>query len=345
MVRRAVFFECILSLALLAGCGHKTSHAPVAQATGTEAGPEHDVCSLLDGKEVEVVLGAPLIAPPFHLQEGTPRRGGASCGYEDVNFHGIVVEVSWSGGAEVWKMWGSVQSMVDQAPASKGMLHLADGSDIAGEWDEARVLTCCTFMALRGDQTVSVDVGSTPTVTIQQAAKLADVALKRLDKPLPIDGDKGVQPAIDYRAAHGPKPVDPCSLLSRADAESVMGPLAGDPHSQGDTCTYPRGNRVAVELKVRWTGGFRELRETSAMTPSLAAGLLRGLPSSPDEKQAGQKTPAGSAPEANPAWEASGPTGPFSNSAVRHDVMVTIDSMGLSPDQRLAVLAKAMSKF
>jgi hypothetical protein len=350
MMPRVVFLTSILSLTLLAGCSHRSSSTPVVATTKTAAEPpaEQDPCSLLDPKEVEGVLGAPLATPPFHTQGGAPQAGGENCTYEDAGFHTIVVEVSWSGGAMVWRMFGSVASMTNQGP-TKGMLHLADGSEIAGEWDEARVMTCCTFMALRGDQTVSIDIGGTTSVTIPQAAKLADAALKRLDKPLSIDGTRAVERAIAYETAHRPKHVDPCTLLSRAEAEAIMGPLSGDPTSKGDTCTFPQaaaGNiGMQAELTVQWTGGFRDVREKTSLIQGAAKGFASSLQVSPNATKATEQVMAGGAPTANPAWEASGPTVAGGFSAAKKDVLIRIESLGLKQEQKEKVLAQAMSKI
>lgn len=351
MMPRVVFLTSILSLTLLAGCSHQSSSTPVMATTKTAAEPpaEQDPCSLLDPKEVEGVLGAPLATPPFHTQGGAPQAGGENCTYEDAGFHTIVVEVSWSGGAMVWRMFGSVASMTNQGP-TKGMLHLADGSEIAGEWDEARVMTCCTFMALRGDQTVSIDIGGTTSVTIPQAAKLADAALKRLDKPLSIDGTRAVEPAIAFEAAHRPKHGDPCTLLNRAEAEAVMGRLSGDPTSKGDTCTYPRqreGNiGMDTELTVQWKGGFRTIRENTSMIQGFAKGFASSINvTSPEATKDLEKTLGGAPAAANPAWEASGPTVAGGFSAAKKDVLIRIESLGLKQEQKEKVLAQAMSKI
>lgn len=349
MLTRAVVLGVLVSVACITGCSHKSAGGTVSNTRQTveeEEPSAHDVCGLLDPKEVEAVLGAPLAVPPYHIGGGTPQRGGGSCAYDDARFHRILVDVNWSGGSMVFRMYGAVQGAMNQNAAAKSTVHLADGSDIAGGWDEARVVGCCQFLALRGDQTVSVDVGATPAVTIEQAAKLADAALARLDKPLPINGASGVQAALDY-ASHRPRQVDPCTLLSRADAEALMGPLAGDPRSDHDTCTYPRtgqGNiNLSAEMKVRWKGGYSELREKSAVVGNFSKGFLSGQGMDPNAKKAVEQTLAGSAPTANPAWEASGPTVAGGVSAVKHDVLVSIDSMGLKEDQKFAVLAKAMA--
>lgn len=51
------------------------------------------------------------------------------------------------------------------------MLHFADGSDIAGTRDEARVQGCCPFATLLGDQ--GVTIGS-PEPTIRRQGLLRE---------------------------------------------------------------------------------------------------------------------------------------------------------------------------
>ena len=116
------------------------------------------------------------------------------------------------------------------------MLKLSDGSELTGEWDEAKVNNCCTFIVMRGDQLVTVSVAGSDA-TLEQAAAIADAALKRIDSPLKIDGTAGVAAAV-ARDASRPKERDPCSLVSRAEAETALeAPLAKDPVVEGDTCT------------------------------------------------------------------------------------------------------------
>lgn len=320
MVSRTALLGLMLSVALLPGCGHH-SHSDTTVATGTDIGSEspgeHDPCSLLEPKEAEEVLGAPLATPPFLADYSD------GCAYRDGNFHNIVIQPYWDGGAAAFRMFGAMQSLADQH--AKGLLKLVDGSEIAGEWDEARVIGCCTFMALRGDQAVSVDVTGTTTATVPQAAKLADAALKRLDHPLPIDGGQWVKSAKEYAAAHRPKRVDACALLTRPEAEALIGPLTGDPKSNGDSCVYLRPSLTGTyseedELSVNWEGGLRSLREGSALGARFDT-------------------------QANPAWEASGGSNFPGYCAVKRDVLICLHTGAVKHEQTLAVLAKAMSRI
>src|SRR5262249_38744503 len=155
-----------------------------------------------------------------------------------------------------------------------------DGSDLAGEWDEARVVGCCRFVVLRADQMVTVDVGGSKA-PIAAAAKLADGALKRLDHPLSIRGRPNVKPAIAFETANRPKPRDPCALVSRAEAEALLGPLAGDPQSVDERCVYEHAIEGVFAptyvMKVRWTGGFSDFRQHNDVAASFASAFTRSL--------------------------------------------------------------------
>ena len=310
----------MLSVAVLGGCDQRSQHegtVAISTATRSESPGELDPCTLLEPKEVEEVLGAPLASPPFLADYSD------GCAYRDGNFHNIVVQPYWEGGAAAFRMFGAMQTLV--GGHAKGLLKLVDGSELAGEWDEARVVGCCMFMALRADQAVSVDVTGTTTVTITQAAKLADAALKRLDHPLPIDGGNGVKAAKEYAAAHRPKRVDACALLTRPEAEALIGPLTGDPKPRGDSCIYLRPNLGRTfseedELSVDWEGGLRSLRANSALGARFNTA-------------------------ANPAWEASGGSNFPGYCAVKRDVLVCLHSGAMKHEQALAVLAKAMSRI
>ncbi|MFO1467239.1 MAG: hypothetical protein U1F35_12520 [Steroidobacteraceae bacterium] len=286
---------------ILAACSKPGAPAPAtaANSRATPAADAHETiteeeaegegapCSLLEPKEVEAVLGEPLATPAFtRLPDEKPRVAG--CHYVGADLREVVVDVTWSGAAMIWKMLGMVQGAIDQH--AKGLVKLADGTELAGEWDEARVRGCCTFMAMRGDQIVEVDVAGS-RAGIKEAASLADSALKRIDKPLALRSADG-SAAAKFYAATRPKHRTACDLLSRADAEALLGPLAAAPQADGDKCHYelpPNGPlKRFVELSVQWQGGYRDLREaadlqkgvTGAMGMSVSQELPEELKSS-----------------------------------------------------------------
>jgi hypothetical protein len=341
----------------LSGCSPKattdTARSGTAAAdTGSPeeaqngSGAEHDPCSLLDPKEAEAALGAPLATPPFRSSNGDPFTGGDGCTYEDAHFRRIVVEVEWDGASAGWKMMGNIQAMANQGP-TKGMLHLADGSDLAGTWDEARVEGCCKFATLLGDQSVTVDVEDS-TVDIPAAAKLADAALERLQKPLNIDGNRAVAAAKDYETAHRIKRRDPCSFLTRAEAEAIIGPLSADPKPSEDSCEYDRmteAGRLPAQLVVRvgWVAGYQELRENTSLRQGFIKGFTAGMPHGKDVAAA----MGGGALPASPYWDvaATGATRAGGLGAVKDDVIIGVDAVAIPREQTVKVLEKAMSKL
>jgi hypothetical protein len=340
----------------LAACGCSSSQSDKASATTTsssraESFVAKDACSLLDPKEVEAVLGAPIATPPFLSRDGVPGRDGSACEYLDANLHSTTVDVEWDGGAMAFKMYGAFQSTVDQT-AAKGLVHLADGADVAGEWDEARVLGCCSFVALRGDQMVTIDVGASKA-PMAAAAKLADSALKRLDHVLPISGSPNVKSAIAFEAAHRPKRRDPCSLVSRAEAEALVGRLAGDPQSIGADdpeakCVYQHTIEgtfgPTYVLKVRWTRGFSEFRQSNEIAASFAKGFTRNAPLSRDGKDAIESSVIGDDLAAGSAGEMAHYS-VMGLSAVKKDVLISIEPQGGRPDDAVKLMEKAMSKL
>src|SRR5262249_55842682 len=116
---------------------------------------------------------------------------------------------------------------------------LDDGTELSGEWDEASLtpMNCCIFNALRGDQLLAIDFTGT-RLSLRQVAPLLDAAFKRMDKPLHINGNAAVAAALALDKTR-PKPVDVCTLLTRAEVEAIVGPLGADPAGKGhDSCTY-----------------------------------------------------------------------------------------------------------
>src|SRR5262249_1631814 len=151
-----------------------------------------------------------------------------------------------------------------------------------------------------GDSLVTFDYRGWRADT-DRAARILNKALLRLDKPLSIDGEAGVDAAVK-RASLRPMPRSICGLLSRAEVEAILGPLLAEPHppSKSDTegCTYrftqaeskestlaeaPKefksiisavtGGRsglvqgpVDTGLMVSWRGGFRRLNDSTLVS-------------------------------------------------------------------------------
>ena len=343
-----LIFLASLTAILAAACGKKAAEVPgtdtaAVKPTGAVvvADAQHNPCSLLEPKELEAALGGSLVGPAYRFSRDNgswgPAVDGDACRYEGANHHFIQVEVEWAGGPKMLTMYGTVQGLVDQK--LKGVLKLADGSELTGEWDEAKVVNCCTFIALRGDQLVTVDIAGS-NATLEQAAGVADAALKRIDKPLPVNVTAGVAAAIARDAAR-PKPRGPCSLVSRAEAEAVMeAPLAKDPEVDGDTCTYVATGNWAIPLKVRWRDGNPEFREHAALVAGMSKLFARGGDTGQDRKESAPPDPALAGP-----WEAAqNAAGEFW--AVKNDILLKADSRGARKQEHARnLVAAAMSKL
>ena len=344
-----LLLAALAALSLVA-CGKKAPDATGSDQLATEnstgesspaSGTERDPCSLLEPKDVEAALGASLAGPPYRFNMSHDRWGPAAdgdvCRYEVANHHFVQVDVEWEGGAQTLKMYGIVQGLADQQ--QKGVLKLGDGSELTGEWDEAKVSNCCKFIAMRGDQLVTVDIAGS-NATLKQAAAIADAALKHIDSPLKIDGTAGVAAAV-ARDATRPRERDPCSLVSRAEAESaVEAPLAKDPVVDGDTCTYTYTGKLpwTIVLKMRWRDGYPEFREHASLAADVVKALSAGA--SPDKQEPAAPDPALTGP-----WETAY-AGHFEFWAVKNDVLVKADAQAaMKQEHARNLVAAAMSKL
>jgi hypothetical protein len=133
---------------------------------------------------------------------------------------------------------------------------------LGGEWDDIAWTGPADLLVLKGDVSLDIDVSGS-RAGIAGAAKLADAAFPRIDKPLVYDGSK---PAAD---APGPAIAarEPCEVFPRKDVETVLGPLTGDPVNDDNThaCVFnlPRNPSYLrrVSVTVLWSGGFKQMSE------------------------------------------------------------------------------------
>jgi hypothetical protein len=339
-----------LAAILAVACGKKAADAPAADTvaaagagTANETDAEHSPCSLLEPKDVEAAVGGSLVGPAYRFSKSGdhwgPAEDGDACRYEGANRHFVEIEVEWEGGAQLLNMYGTVQSLAGQK--LKGVLKLGDGSELTGEWDEAKVVNCCTFIAMRGDQLVTVDIAGS-NATLEQAAGIADAALKRIEKPLSIDTAAGVAAAI-ARDATRPKPRDPCSLVTRAEAEAAMeAPLAKDPAVDGSNCTYVSTGKFpwTIVLNVRWRDGNPEFREQTALVAGMSKVFALGGDAGQNKQEPVAPDPALTGP-----WEAAQfSAGEFW--AVKNDVLIKADARGAQKlEHARNLVAAAMSKL
>ena len=259
---------------LVAGCSGKSS----SQKTNAEVGPPiaqtasdefhyDDPCSLLEPKEVEAALGAPLGARPYRASNGTPSPDGPDCIYQSANYQNIIFTVTFKDGAQAYRITGFARKLMGSAPtaSAKQAFKLDDGTELAGEWDEASLtaMNCCIFNALRADQMITIDFTDSQS-SLRQAAMLVDSAFKRIDKPLKLDGASNVAAAKAFLQTR-PKEVSACTLVTQAEAEAILGPLAAPPKANGtSSCEYqlPPKNGIPriADLSINWRDGSAAFR-------------------------------------------------------------------------------------
>lgn len=311
-----------MAAGLLIACGGE----PPPDATTTQAvvddaaGP----CALLTPEDVAAVIG-PLAGAPYRARGTTPDAGGDLCRFENAELRSLVVGVTWEGGADELRILGMVSGIVNTGDL--GELRLIDGTALAGEWDEARVVGCCELKALRGDQLVRVDVAGTEA-SLEDAAKLADAAIRRLDTPLAHDDRAAVAAAV-ARESERPRIRAVCELVSRADAEELAGrALTEEPVGDETSCAY-RGDALDLTVNVQWRDGFRDLQVIAATIGATTSFI--GLPAD------------GGEPEQGP-WDE------FSSSiagvmAVQRDVLVSVETGPFAQEMPKAFVARAIENL
>ena len=153
----AVLLALLPSTLLLVGCGHKApvsgttpGSAPAAGGAGPPMASSDsakfdfdDPCNLLEPKEVEAVLGAPLAVAPFRGE--TPDRPNVtsdSCVYTTAGFKFITLGAQWQGGAQAYSLTTMTKKLLGSAPdpgmkaAIKQASKLDDGAELVGVWDQ-----------------------------------------------------------------------------------------------------------------------------------------------------------------------------------------------------------------
>ncbi len=327
MTNRATLLICLLLLLPLAAQA-ATDTKPAANRA---ANNRNDACGLLTTTEVEAVLG-PLAGPPFQAVRARPQPNREECRYETAGFRAISVKVLWTDGAQMIGMMEAVQGVVKKAGLAE--LKLTEGTTVAGAWDEARVSQCCEFNALRGDQLVTINIAGS-RVTLQQAARLADAAVKRLDQPLAIAGEDGIK-AAQERFLLRPKRRSVCDLLTRADAEAITrvalsAPPKGDEKSCAYTWPLDANSTYTIELDVTWLDGFETMRTIQSVVGNTSAMIGLGKPSNAGKLEAGP-------------WDelAQSIIGVM---AVKNDVMVSIESGPFEADTSRSFVKKAIENL
>jgi hypothetical protein len=308
----------VLAGAVLAACS-KPAPAPTSETASAKppmaqsednADHHNDPCSLLQTSEVEGALGAPLGTPPYRGGSNSPATGGDDCIYQTASFQTVTLSVDWDGGQQAYHIGDFVGNAVKRTGAlsdkAKQAMVSEDGSTIGGEWDEAKLtpFNCCIFNALRADQMISIDFTGS-VMTLKAAAALVDAALKRMDKPLQLDGGANVAAAKTFLKGR-PKPISPCSVLTQAEVEAILGSaLAKAPEEDKSICTYtlpqlPDAPPRIYDLQFFWSGGNYNFRQDLSAA-KMGGAALGSMSMTAKVQQQVSDTPPASVPESGPA--------------------------------------------
>jgi hypothetical protein len=321
-----------------------------------------DPCTLFSRAEAEQFLGG-LRHDPYRVDgSGAPAPSGSACRYEAQTGRHLIVDVTWEGAAIGMRAIGLGVRIASPVFGTDS----AQLASLQGRWDEFQVLPG-HLMARQGD--AMVDVGYAGSrAGLGGAARVADVALGRLSAPLSYDG------AAAARSAPGPLVTrrDPCTLVTRADAEAILGTLANDPVSGGtESCTYTLSARRGlggqeVQLVVQWRDGFAAL-EGARSTAAIVQRQVGGVPTGGAQdsgfgsfmqqvqgvlRSQGigvQMSDTGSGLKNDSAvagsWDEASLIAGLGFSAVKQDVLISVDLRTIPYDQARALIAQAMLRL
>lgn len=269
---------------LLAGCGGDAAPATdadpaldAAVAQASDPRPD-DPCNLVAQAEMERHIG-PLAEPPFRADDREPDPDGTQCFYRAKDGRNVTLDVDREDGELGFRMLAGVGGQVEEALAGADL----STDTLEVEWDRVG-RAFGQLIALKGPASVQIDpLGSRLDLAAQ--ADIIRIALARLDAPLPYDGARAARSRKETR----PAPRDPCTLVTRAEAEALLGQLRASPHvsEEGDACVFPLameflGTPVDHYLHVQWYDGFYALgqeRGALGMAGSTMANFMGDTPS------------------------------------------------------------------
>lgn len=345
-----LFLTLVIALAVT-GCSKQETasqdaDAPTVAKSTTPTPPAadpHDPCRLLDPKEAEAVLGAPLAGAPYRggqaigSKAGVPQEDGDACWYYTSDNKNFTVQAEWTNAGAINA--GVNANLAKAEGATKGMLKLQDGTELVGDWDEAKIRGCCIFVAMQGDSMVEIDFGGSLTTTTQQAADLANKALARLTKPLDISGQTGLTAGLKNMLARYSS-TDPCSLWTAEDITKLLGAPKGEPERSDNTCTYvytnAKGNSVMFMTMVTLRNGYRGYRTDNGSNAGFEASI-----NAIGEKEGVSLKASTAIPG---PWEAAIDS-PIMFNTVKRDAQIAVRQRGMSREELTALIGHGYAKI
>lgn len=265
-------------------------------AVRTAAAPD-DPCAWISASAVAEVVG-PLDGAPARVrsaEQPRPDVGGAACLYRlaaqpRAGTGEVVVQVMLDGAAQFETVGGAVGRRLAReaavGPPGGGTAALSPVRDTASGWDYEGGLPL-TYVGRLGHVGVIVAARTLELPRQKLAALAARVRDRVPDRPFaaPANADLAAVKAAAGDTEPEPPPAgpDPCGLLTREEAEAVLGKLTvapyrsnsatalADPSGQG--CTYFTGRHRALVLEPAWRGG----RTRFGMAKSIGAAVSSGL--------------------------------------------------------------------
>jgi hypothetical protein len=305
-----------LMIAGFAGCGdpgeRRTSADGSAESERAPAAAAPEIrtvevpanpCDWIPADQVAALVGR-LEGGPERIrsvEQPLPMEDGNACLYRleaqpRLGDKGVLVEVSPSAGVLYERALGATQqhfaAVLGEAKAESKPAMPEEGWDFSGPLPMGLV----SFVGRVGHVSVSV-VSQSPDVPRSSLAALAARIRDRIpDLPFSLPPDPMLEKLTGMsggRPEAPPSGPDPCALLTRAEAEAVLGELKVEPYRssgntpladpQGDSCTYFTARHRALVLLPNWSGG----KTIFGMAKGVGATVATALPEAgPDQESA-----------------------------------------------------------
>ena len=320
-----------------------TAAADLSGTPANVAPDPHDPCRLLTVAEVEAVLGSKLVVPPYRGSNpigdsnGLPQDDGSVCWYVGKDNRNLTAQADWENAGAVTAAVS--RELAEGESASGGILKLQDGTELVGDWDEARVRGCCAFQAMLGDASVEIEFAGS-LATVEQAGTLANKALARLTQPLAVSGIAGNAAAQKWQQARY-APTDACSYWTVDYVHRLLGgdepPVLKASGRHDCHITYGDGTRGRSQMVITVTprNGYRTFRSENATFADAARGISADNEGSITLKEA---------QVVEGPWEAA-ENGPIQFNAVRNDASIAMRQFGLSIEQIRAIVGHAFDRI
>jgi hypothetical protein len=268
-----------------------SERAPVAAAVRTAEVPASP-CDWIPADQVAALVGA-LEGTPERIrsaEQPMPMEDGNACLYRlqvepKLGGKGVIVEVSLTGGVLYERAVGAMQQHL-AAEFGEGKAETKPATPDEG-WDYSGGLPLgglISYVGRVGHVSVLVVSQSTEVPRSSLAALAASVRDRIPDLPFPFQPDPMLE---ELRRMGGGKPEpppsgpDPCGLLTRAEAEAVLGELMVEPYRSngpladphGESCTYFTARHRALVLQPTWNGGKTIFGMARGVGGTIAAAL------------------------------------------------------------------------